>query len=106
MKLTITCLCIVLILSICNNATAARFWIAAGPSNWNNTANWSNASGGAGGFSVPGLADAVTFNNQGLGNCTIDVPANVLSLTVAASYTGTILQGANTFSTINNATFL
>jgi Secretion system C-terminal sorting domain len=106
MKLTITCLCIVLILSICNNATAARFWIAAGPSNWNNTANWSNASGGAGGFSVPGPADAVTFNNQGLGNCTIDVAVNVLSLTVAASYTGTILQGSNTFSTINNASFL
>jgi hypothetical protein len=105
MRLAITCLCVVLLLSICYSATAARFWIKAGPSNWNNTANWSNVSGGAGGFSVPGPADAVTFNNQGVGNCTIDVPVNVLSLTVTGGYTGTIIQGANTFSTINNASF-
>jgi Secretion system C-terminal sorting domain len=105
MRSAISCLCTVLLLSICIHAEAGRFWIAAGPSNWNNTANWSNASGGGGGFSVPGPADAVTFNNQGLGNCAFDVPVNVLSFTVAAGYTGTISQGANTFSIVNNASF-
>jgi len=106
MRLAITCLCLVLLLCICQDATAAnRFWVAAVPSNWNNTANWSTVSGGAGGASVPGAADAVTFNNLGLGSCTIDVPVNVLSFTVVAGYSGTISQGANTFSTVNIASF-
>jgi Secretion system C-terminal sorting domain len=83
---------------------AARFWVAAAPSNWNNVANWSNVSGGAGGFSVPGPADAVTFDNSRNGNCTLDVPVNVLSITVNG-YTGNIIQGANSFSTVNNASF-
>ncbi len=104
MRTVITCFCIVLLQSLCLNSIAARFWIAAGPSNWNNTANWSNVSGGAGGFSVPGAGDAVTFNNARNGDCTIDVPVNVLSITVNG-YTGTISQGANTFSTVNNASF-
>ncbi|MBK8290800.1 MAG: hypothetical protein IPK96_07410 [Flammeovirgaceae bacterium] len=52
---------------------AQRFWVAATPSNWNNTANWSLTSGGAGGASVPGASDLVTFNALGLGNCTLDV---------------------------------
>ncbi len=105
MRLVITCLCIIFLQSLCLNSFAARFWIASGPSNWNNTANWSNVSGGAGGFSIPGAADAVIFNNQGLGSCTIDAPVNVLSFTVVAGYTGTISQGANSFSTVNNASF-
>src|ERR1700676_3688378 len=106
MRLTIPCLCLVLFLCFSNHATAAnRFWVAAIASNWNNPANWSNVSGGAGGFSVPGVADAVTFNNLRLGNCTIDAPVSVLSITVTAGYTGTIIQGANTISTVNNASF-
>lgn len=88
-----------------------RFWVAGGPSNWNNTANWSTTSGGAGGASVPSPADAVTFNANGLGNCTLDVAANVAGITVNG-YTGTIdlngfnltTTGTNTFTTgtINN----
>jgi Secretion system C-terminal sorting domain len=88
------------------NASAAnRFWVSAVASNWNNTANWSNVSGGAGGFSVPGLGDAVIFNNARVGNCTLDMPGTVLSFTVNAGYTGTIFQGANIVSTVNNASF-
>src|SRR5450631_194872 len=88
------------------NASAAnRFWVSAVASNWNNTANWSNVSGGAGGFSVPGVGDAVIFNNARVGNCTLDVPGTVLSFTINAGYTGTIFQGANIVSTVNNASF-
>ncbi len=104
MRLAITCLCLVLLQCVCVSSFAARFWVAAGPSNWNNPANWSNTSGGAGGFSVPGVADAVTFNNVRNGDCTIDAPVNVLSI-IVNGYTGTISQGANTFSTVNNASF-
>ena len=105
MRLAISCLCLVLLLSIGQDATAAnRFWVAAAPSNWNNTANWSTVSGGAGGASIPGAADAVTFNNARNGDCTIDIPVNILNITVNG-YTGIISQGANTFSTVNNASF-
>jgi hypothetical protein len=88
-----------------------RFWVAAGASNWNNTANWSTTSGGAGGASVPGPADAVTFNASGLGNCTLDVAPTVAGI-VVNGYTGIInlngfnltTTGTNTFTTgtINN----
>lgn len=104
MRLAIISLCLVLLISFSTSLSAARFWVAVGPSNWNNMANWSNVSGGAGGFSVPGIADAVTFNNTRNGDCTIDALVNVLSLTVNG-YTGTITQGANTISTVNNASF-
>ena len=105
MRLAITCLCLVLLVSISQNATAAnRFWVSATPSNWNNTANWSAVSGGAGGASVPGAADVVTFNNAENGNCTIDIAVNILNITVNG-YAGIISQGANSFSTVNNASF-
>ena len=88
-----------------NVSAANRFWVSPVASNWNNTANWSNVSGGAGGFSVPGLGDAVIFNNARVGNCTLDMPGTVLSFTINAGYTGTIFQGANIVSTVNTASF-
>jgi len=106
MKLTITCLCLVFILSLSFQTQAAnRFWVSATPSNWNNAANWSNISGGAGGFSVPAAGDAVTFNNVRRGNCTIDIAVNITSLTISAGYTGTISQGAHSIAISNDATF-
>jgi hypothetical protein len=83
-------------------SAANRFWVAAVPSNWSNPANWSNVSGGPGGFSVPGLGDAVIFNNVRVGDCTLDMAGSVLSFTINAGYTGTITQGANIVSTVNN----
>ena len=106
MRLVIPCICLVLFLCSSHNATAAnRFWVASAPSNWNNTANWSNASGGTGGFSVPLAGDAAIFTNARLGDCLIDVPVNVLSIAVNNGYTGNITQGTNTITTVNNATF-
>lgn len=73
---------------------AARYWVARGSSNWNNTANWSTTSGGRGGASVPGPTDVVTFDFNGEGNCTIDVSVSIQQLTVSLGYFGTITQGA------------
>ena len=92
-----------LILSLQVHAT--RFWVAATASNWNNSANWSTVSGGAGGASVPGPADPVTFDGGGAGNCTLDIPVSILRITVQAAYAGTIIQGANSLITSNTATF-
>ena len=69
---------------------AARYWVATTTSNWNNPANWSTTSGGTGGASVPGAADAVTFDFNGRGSCAIDVAVNIQKITVSFGYTGTI----------------
>src|SRR6185312_8473068 len=74
-------------------------------SNWNNTANWSNVTGGAGGFSVPGAGDNATFDGNGLGNCTVDLALSLATVTVNAAYTGTISQGANPIATTGAAVF-
>jgi hypothetical protein len=100
-----TLMLIFILLCQAHPSWANRFWISNLASNWNNPANWSNVSGGAGGFSIPGPLDDVTFNGSGLGNCIIDAPVNVNNFTVAAAYTGTILQGVNSFLINNNASF-
>jgi hypothetical protein len=96
-------LTVFILLLISQISFGQRFWVAAGASNWNNTANWSTTSGGAGGASVPGPSDAVTFNANGLGNCTLDVAPNVAGITVNG-YTGVInLNGFNLTTTGTNS---
>ena len=74
---------------------AARYWIAAGTQNWNDTTYWSDTSGGAGGFSVPGSGDTATFNGGGVGNCTVNAAVDVTTLTIASGYTGTFNNATN-----------
>jgi phage baseplate assembly protein gpV len=88
-----------------NPVRAARYWVATRTSTWNNPANWSTTSGGTGGAPVPGATDAVTFDINGQGNCTIDVAVNIQKITVSFGYFGTITQGANSFSTSGTASF-
>lgn len=96
-------LTLILLLLACQVSFGQRFWVAAGASNWNNTANWSTTSGGPGGASVPGPSDAVTFNASGLGDCTLDVAPNVAGITVNG-YTGTIdINGFNLTTTGTNS---
>jgi hypothetical protein len=106
MKLTKTCFWLLILVCFANKGIAApRFWVTAAASNWNNIANWSATSGGAGGSSVPGAADDVNFDNNGIGNCTIDAIVSVKSFTVVAGFTGTISQGTNAISASTAATF-
>src|ERR1700722_1209820 len=105
MKWPIYGLLLALLVCLSKESIAARFWVATSASNWNNTANWSASSGGVGGSSVPVAADDVNFDNNGLGNCTIDATVSVKSFTVAAGYTGIISQGTNTIATSTTATF-
>ncbi|MFZ2905487.1 MAG: T9SS type A sorting domain-containing protein [Cyclobacteriaceae bacterium] len=79
-----------------------RFWIAGATGNWNDPANWSTTSGGAGGASVPGAGNAAIFNANGLGNCNLDIAPTVGGITVNG-YTGTIdLTGNNLTTTGTN----
>ena len=77
-------------ISCFSSAEAARYWIANTSSNWNNPANWSTLSGGAGGAGVPGTSEDVFFDNLGIGACTIDAIVDVKSITVSATYPGNI----------------
>lgn len=95
----------IIIISFNSSLGANRYWISAAASNWNNTANWSTTSGGAGGASVPLATDDVFYNNNGLGNCLIDVAAVINSININTSFTGTIDLNGNTFNvtgTVNN----
>lgn len=76
---------------------ANRYWVG-GTGTWDasSTTNWSTASGGAGGASVPGSADVAIFDaNSGGGTCTLGLTVTTGFLTMT-NYTGTL-----DFSTYN-----
>jgi hypothetical protein len=81
-----------------------RYWIASTSSNWNNTANWSETSGGAGGASVPVAGVTAVFNSGGTGNCTLDIAPTIGTITITG-YTGTINLNGNNL-TISGSTAL
>ncbi len=81
-----------------------RFWVATTAANWNNAANWSATSGGAGGASIPGTggSEVPVFNTGGQGNCNLDIAPLVPGITVNG-YNGTInLLGRNLTTTGTN----
>jgi hypothetical protein len=71
--------------------TGYRYWVASGAGNWSNPANWSVASGGPGGASVPGSTHTVIFDGAGgkNGNATLDQIVVVTTISVNG-YSGTI----------------
>ncbi|MBL4669272.1 MAG: hypothetical protein JKY30_08420, partial [Flavobacteriales bacterium] len=87
-----------LFLGIITSQAANRYWISSVASNWNNTANWSTISGGAGGSSIPVAADDVFFNTNGLGNCLIDITVTIDAININTAYTGIIDLNGNSFS--------
>lgn len=83
---------------------AEFFWVGEVDSDPTDAGNWSDTSGGAGGFGVPGSADTVTFQaNGGVGNADVDYVAPVTYGTMSVTnYSGTFHLGANiTISTVN-----
>lgn len=71
---------------------ANRYWISDVAANWNDAANWSTSSGGAGGASVPGSSDLAIFDAQGTGNCRLSAAIDVAGISFAG-YTAA-LDGA------------
>lgn len=70
---------------------AARFWVG-GTGTWDasDTTHWSATSGGAGGASVPGSGDTVTFDgSSGGGTVTLAYNPTVTTITFGA-FTGTL----------------
>jgi hypothetical protein len=84
---------------------ADRFWISAGSSNFNNTANWSTTNGGGGGASVPGNTDRARFTSSGVGSCQFDLALTGQNIHVDAGYTGTLDAATDNLNhTIGNGT--
>lgn len=70
---------------------ASRFWVG-GTGTWDasTTTHWASSSNGAGGQSVPGSGDTVTFDaNSGGGTVTVNTTVTVQSITMGA-FTGTL----------------
>lgn len=75
---------------------ASRFWVG-GAGTWDSstTTHWAAGTGGAGGQSVPGTSDTVTFDGaSGGGTVTVNTTVTVQSLTCGA-HTGTLDFSAN-----------
>lgn len=69
---------------------ASKFWIASGPGNFNDDANWSLTSGGPANTTAPGPSDSARFDGNGLGNCTISSNVTLQSMVIGSAYTGEI----------------
>src|SRR5687768_6712738 len=93
---------LVLILAVITQISFAqsRFWIATTSGNWNDPANWSATSGGAGGATVPTTGNLAVFNGVGggNGNCNLDVAPTVAGITLSG-YTGIIDLNGNVLTT-------
>ena len=97
---------------------ATYYWVG-GSGTWNNsnTANWSNVTGGSGGFGPPLSTDTVNFDsNSGTGTCTtaataaasvITINTSTLTVKLGASFTasGTVTLTQGTLD-LNNFNFL
>ncbi len=95
MKRAILSLCILVLFT---ETFGQNVWKAtASPAYWNDPANWS--------LGVPGVNDAVVFDNTSNVNCELDVSPTIGSITING-YTGTIdIHGRNwTISSTSNVT--
>lgn len=80
---------------------ANRYFLNIG-ANWGDTANWSDTSGGTGGFSVPTNVDDVFFDANS-GNCTVNASARTAKTLNFTGYTNTITM-SNTITVSGNVT--
>lgn len=82
---------------------ANRYWVAGGTGNWNSTTNWSTASGGASGASVPSTSDAALLDaSSGSGTVTLDISPTIQSLN-CVGFTGTLAFGSQNITLNGNA---
>ena len=75
---------------------ANRYFLNIG-TDFENTANWSTTSGGAGGASKPGSSDIAIFDANS-GNCALTANINVQGISMTAGYASTFTQNAFTIT--------
>lgn len=81
---------------------ASRFWVG-GTGTWDasDTTHWSATTGGAGGASVPGSSDTVTFDGSS-GGGTVTVNTNITLSSAVPAFTMGAFTGTIDFATNNN----
>jgi hypothetical protein len=76
-----------------------RYWVGNGSNkNWNSTGNWSTASGGTSGASVPGSSDTAYYNSSGSGQCSVNSTVSIKRMEIVSGYPDTVKQNANTIT--------
>jgi hypothetical protein len=96
---TIALLCLI---SALTATSQTRYWVGPTDGNWNNIANWSLSSGGAGGASVP---NGLTFNAIFDVNASVNVDIAALTLNsikVTNSKNVVFFTGVSTDITVNS----
>ncbi|MDX2003301.1 MAG: T9SS type A sorting domain-containing protein [Chitinophagales bacterium] len=83
------------------NNLLTLYWVGADDSLWNNAANWSYFSGGAGGAGIPDSFRTVIFDGYGNSACHLDVHATVKGLFMDSTYTDSLYLHKKLL-TINN----
>jgi hypothetical protein len=92
----LTAVCFMLLLQVCK--AADRFWVGPAGGAFNGASNWSTASGGAGGASVPGANDRAIFDGGANRACTLTAAASVQGIWIKSTYTQTLSTGASNFA--------
>jgi hypothetical protein len=78
---------------------ADRYWRGTTSTDWSNTNNWSDTSGGSTGFSAPSSADNVFFDANGNNPCTLTSVSNFcLSFVMSNGYTSTFNHNTRTLN--------
>ena len=67
-----------------------RYWVANSLANWSSN-NWSNSpTGNPDGLGAPTATQRAVFNNNHLGTCRLDQLVTIESISIDASFVGTI----------------
>ncbi len=93
-------LCFSLSASACD-----RYWVAGNDGTdkfWHDRANWSSASGGAGGAVVPGRYEIACFDNGSVVNAKLNGYVKVKQLKVTGTYNGTIDLNSYELGSVRN----
>ena len=93
-------LCFSLSASACD-----RYWVAGNDGTdkfWHDNANWSSASGGSGGTTVPGRTDIACFDSGSVVNAKLNGYVKVKQLKVTGTYNGTIDLNSYELGSVRN----
>jgi hypothetical protein len=96
----ICCLLVILGTSAIQATAAKRYFVGNGTNlNWNTTTNWSSASGGASGASVPGTNDTAYFDQAAPNKCVLDINITIRRLELKSTFGDTLNQNGKTITT-------
>ena len=87
-----------------NYTSSYYYWVGGAGGSWNNSANWSATSGGAGGIGVPTSTDTAIFDSGDTNSANIDTSISVGNIKINSGYTGTVTEATSSTITISGTT--